>query len=398
MTSRRKFLKQSMLGAAGSLLVPHFLKAFEMPGALTPSEKILVVVQLSGGNDFLNTVVPYRNDLYYQNRPTLAIAAGQVLKVSDALGFHPALAPLQALYDKGYLTILNNVGYPNPDRSHFRSMDIWQTASPDDYAQTGWIGRYLDARCAGCTLADHAIEVDDTLSLALKGANIKGMALRDPGKLYRAVHNPFFHAVAQDNTDVATDPALHYLYKTMAETVSSADFLYQKAGMPTMAGNYPQNAFGNRLKTVAQLIHARVPTRVYYLSLSGFDTHVNQREQHQRLLQVYSEGIAAFVNDLDREGRMGDVLVMTFSEFGRRVAENASGGTDHGTANNLFIITKALKQKGFFNSTPDLLKLDNGDLIHQLDFRSVYATVLDRWLEVVPEKILSGAHSALDFI
>ena len=403
MTSRRNFLKQSLLGATGSLLVPTFLKAFENPNAFMEThDKILVVVQLSGGNDGLNTIVPYRNDLYYQHRPSLAIAAGKVLKVSDELGFHPALAPLQGLYDRGYLGVFNNVGYPNPDRSHFRSMDIWQTASPERYLQTGWIGRYLDANCPGCSVADQAdqaIELDDTLSLALKGDTIKGLAMKDPRKLYNAVHHSFIHEVAQNNTAAGVnDPSLHYLYKTLAETVSSADFLYQKAGAPSSGPDYPQSDFSKKLKTVAQLIHARVPTRVYYVSMAGFDTHVNQQAQHQRLLQLYSEGITAFVEDLEKSDRMKDVLIMTFSEFGRRVAQNASGGTDHGTANNLFVLTKHLKQKGFLNNTPDLLKLDNGDLIHQLDFRSVYATILDRWLEVEPKKILSDAYPTLDFI
>jgi len=400
MTSRRNFLKQSLLGATGSLLVPTFLKAFEKPNAFAETnDKILVVVQLSGGNDGLNTIVPYRNDLYYQHRPSLAIGAEKVLKVSDELGFHPALGPLRRLYDQGYLGVLNNVGYPNPDRSHFRSMDIWQTASPGRYVQTGWIGRYLDANCPGCSVADQAIEVDDTLSLALKGDNIKGLAMKDPRKLHKAVHNSFFHDVALNNTaEGMNEPSLHYLYKTLAETVSSADFLYQKAGSPTAGSDYPQSDFGRKLKTVAQLILARVPTRVYYVSMAGFDTHVNQQAQHQRLLQLYSEGITAFVDDLDRGDRMKDVLIMTFSEFGRRVAQNASGGTDHGTANNLFVVTKHLKQKGFLNDTPDLLKLDNGDLIHQLDFRSVYATILDKWLEVAPKKILPGAYPTLDFI
>jgi uncharacterized protein (DUF1501 family) len=400
-TSRRKFIKQTILGTTGTLLVPGFLKALEnRPVAeLRPSEKVLVVVQLSGGNDGLNTIIPYQNDLYYQLRPQLAIRPENVIKVSEDLGFHPALSKLRKLYDEGHLAILNNVGYPNPDRSHFRSMDIWHSASDaDKYLTSGWIGRYLDSGCTPCQSAHHAIEVDDTLSMALKGNSIKGMAVKKPEKLYQVTHNNFFNTVTNQNKpDSVSDPTLHYLYKTMAETVSSAEFLYARSQTKPSRVEYPQNEFSKRLKTIAELIHASINTRVYYVTLSGFDTHVNQENQHQRLLKIYSEGISAFVEDLG-DHRMKDVVILTFSEFGRRVAQNASGGTDHGTANNVFVISGALRKKGFLNSTPDLSKLDQGDLIHQLDFRSIYATLLNKWLEVPSEKILNRAFPVLDFI
>lgn len=400
-TSRRRFIKQTLLGTSGTLLVPNFLKALEQqPVALLPnSEKILVVVQLSGGNDGLNTVIPYRNDLYYQFRPQLAIRPDKVLKASDELGFHSALSKFRELYDQGDVAILNNVGYPNPDRSHFRSMDIWQSASDaDTYLSSGWIGRYLDSTCSSCHSAHQAIEVDDTLSMALRGNSIKGMAMKNPEKIYRATHNNFFNAVtSQNELERVSDPTLHYLYKTMAETVSSAEFLYAKSQVKQSRIEYPQNEFSKRLKTIAELIHANINTRVYYLSLTGFDTHVNQENQHQRLLHTYAEGIRAFVKDIG-DTRMKDVVIMTFSEFGRRVAQNASGGTDHGTANNVFMISKGLKKKGFLNGTPDLSRLDQGDLIHQLDFRSIYATLLNKLLEVPSEKILNGPFPVLDFI
>lgn len=400
-TSRRKFIKQTILGTSGTLLVPNFLKALEADTSalVTSSEKIVVVIQLSGGNDGLNTIIPYRNDLYYQARPRLAIRPDKVLKTSGELGFHSALASLRELFDEGSMAILNNVGYPNPDRSHFRSMDIWHSASDaNTYTDTGWIGRYLDSSCSSCHAAHDAIEVDDTLSLALKGNSIKGMALKNQKKLYQATHNNFFDAISHAReSDVRADATLHYLYKTMAETVSSAEFIYAKSQVKQSTIEYPQNEFCRRLKTVAELIHANMNTRVYYLSLSGFDTHTNQEIQHQRLLSMYADGIRAFVKDIG-DTRMKDVVIMTFSEFGRRVAENASGGTDHGTANNVFIISKALKKKGFLNSTPDLSRLDQGDLIHQLDFRSIYATLLNKWLEVPSEKILNGPFPVLDFI
>jgi uncharacterized protein (DUF1501 family) len=402
METRRRFLKQSILATAGTMLVPNFLKALENPKAIarSSSDKILVVIQLSGGNDGLNTVVPYRNDLYYQFRPELAIPKEKVLKLSDDMGFHPALEKLKAVYDQGYLAVLNNVGYPNPDRSHFRSMDIWHTASnANEYLNTGWIGRYLDASCRDCNIAHQAIEIDDTLTLALKGESIKGMAVLHPKKVFDAVNHPFMKAIQHANqlNDVS-DPALHYLYKTMAETTSSADYIYQKSKIYKSAVAYASNEFSNRLKTIAQLIQSDTGTRVYYVSLSGFDTHVRQAQQHEKLLATYAEGVSTFINDLESANKMDDVLVMTFSEFGRRVSQNASGGTDHGTANNLFIISKSLQKKGIINDTPNLSQLDAGDLIHQVDFRSIYATILHQWLEAPHEKILNGSFKLLDFI
>ena len=400
MTTRRSFIKQSALATAGTMLLPNFLKAFEIgPQVTGESGKILVVIQLSGGNDGLNTIVPYQNDLYYQFRPQLAIAKTNVMKASDSLGFHPALSKLNDLYDRGYLTVINNVGYPNPDRSHFRSMDIWHTASDaTEYLTTGWVGRYLDSSCENCQVAHQAIEIDDTLSLALKGESIKGLGMKNPKKLYQILHNEFFQRVSKNVPQASSDPTLHYLYKTLAETTSSADYIYDKSKVYQSSVSYPNNEFAGQLKTVAELINSGVETRVYYVSLSGFDTHVRQQAVHERLLGIYADSVHAFISDLEKNDRFRDVLVMTFSEFGRRVAQNASNGTDHGTANNLFIMGKNLKKKGFMNETPDLSKLDDGDLIHQIDFRSVYATVLNKWLSANDAQVLNNKFELLDFI
>jgi uncharacterized protein (DUF1501 family) len=396
-TNRRAFLKQSALTTAGTLLIPNFLKAVERPAFFPASEKILVVVQLSGGNDGLNTVVPFQSDIYYRSRPRLAVARESVLKATDELGFHPALAKLHDLYNKGYLAVINNVGYPNPDRSHFRSMEIWHTASADEYKSTGWIGRYLDSTCQHDHVAHSAIEMDDALSLALKGQAVKGLAVKNPERLYKAMHNDFFQNVAQ-GVNPTPEPSLDYLYKTLAETVSSADYIYSKSKIQKSTITYPEHEFGSRLKTIAQLIISGLDTKVYYVSLSGFDTHVHQQGAHPRLLQLYADSIHAFVSDLEKSNRMQDVMVMTFSEFGRRVTENASGGTDHGTANNLFLIGSNLKQKGFLNGVPDLAQLDQGDLIHQIDFRGVYCTLLRKWMNCDDRNILGGDFASLDFI
>lgn len=368
------------------MLIPHFLKAYELQtlGQMpTSNGKILVIVQLSGGNDGLNTVVPYRNDVYYRERPTIAIRTEKVLTLNDEIGLHPAMLPLKALYDDGLVTVINNVGYPNPDRSHFRSMDIWQTASDSDqYVNTGWVGRYLDAACAGKAQQPfRTIEVDDTLSLAMKGDKLNGLAILDPKKLYNQTRSGLVTGLSKAHTTDSHEPeSVAYLYKTLAETVSSAEYVFDKTKVARTAATYPNHELGNRLKTVSQLIQAGVETSVYYVSISGFDTHINQPGQQERLLGQYAEAVGAFMADLKTAGRQNDVLLMTFSEFGRRVKQNASNGTDHGTANNVFLIGGGLPAKRVLNEAPNLTKLTDGDLTYSVDFRQIYATLLHDYL------------------
>ena len=384
-SSRRDFLRTSAL-ASSLLLVPRFLHALDRgpglaPLADAPGGRRLIVVQLSGGNDGLNTVIPFRNDLYYKARPTLGIQESSgILPLEKDLGLHPALTGLKRLYDQGQLAVLNSVGYPNPDRSHFRSMDIWQTGSgADNVLSTGWLGRYLDSNCPDCQHPYNALEVDDTLSLALKGATRKGLALRNPGKFHQLTQNRLLAQVSK-----ATAPVHHaqvdYLYKTLAETASAADYLYDKSKIYKSTGTYPNSDFGKNLKTTAELINSGVGARVYYLALSGFDTHVRQQEQQQRLLADLGDGLAALADDLHKSNQWTNTLVLVFSEFGRRVGQNASNGTDHGTANNVLLLGGALRRRGVLNDGPDLANLDQGDLRHQVDFRSIYASILKDWL------------------
>lgn len=401
--NRRKFVQSGTLASA-ALMLPKFLKAFERK-QLTQDHKILVVVQLSGGNDGLNTVIPYRNDLYYKLRPELGIKRPDALEMTDELGLHPALKGLKSLYDDGSLGVLNSVGYPNPDRSHFRSMDIWQTASgSDQLLTTGWIGRYLDAQCDGCGHTTQAIEVDDTLSLTLKGANKSGLAVSDAGRLYASAHDSFFQAQIKSHGPTHDDHNVDYLFKTLRETMSSADYIYKKSKIYNSTAEYPNSEFGKGLRTIAELIVSGSDTRVYYLSLGSFDTHVNQHPQQQRLFTQLGDGLKTFATDLKKNNRFEDVTVMTFSEFGRRVAQNASQGTDHGTANCMFLVSGALQKQGVLNPAPDLSHLDQknpelGDLIYQVDFRDVYATLLKKWLGVDEHGILGDqAHKHLDFI
>ena len=385
---RRNFIKASAI-ASTSVMVPQFLKGVNSTNiAKTRQGKNLVVIQFSGGNDGLNTIIPYQNDLYYKNRPSLGIKANEVLKVSDSLGFNPAMESLRSLYDEGLMSIINSVGYPNPDRSHFRSMDIWHTASDsDEYLSTGWLGRYLDSNCSGCQSPHHALEVDDTLSLSLKGIEKSGFAMSNPNQLKKISDNKFLKSIVHHH-EHEHEENVDYLYKTLVDTQASANYLYQKSKVHKTKVKYSKSTFGKNLKQIAELMTADADIKIYYANLGGFDTHVGQKNKQARLLKTYSDAMSAFVKDLKNNGLLEDTLIMTFSEFGRRVQQNASGGTDHGTANNVFLMGGNLKKKGFYNSAPDLKKLDKGDLIYQMDFRKIYATILEDWLDASPTQIL----------
>jgi uncharacterized protein (DUF1501 family) len=394
---RRTFLQVGSLATA-SFMMPKFLKAFESNRVLVPSgNKVMVVIQLSGGNDGLNTVIPVRNDIYYKNRPRIAIAKDKALSLTDEVGLNPALTGFKDLFDDGSLGILNGVGYPNPDRSHFRSMDIWQSASKSDqYVSTGWLGRYLDAQCNGCDKPTHALEVDDVLSLALKGEVSKGLALKDPKKLYTASHEKYFKQITQEHQ--SGEETVDYLYKTMSETLSSADYIFQQSKLHPTSAAYPTSELGKNLKTISSLIQSDINTKVYYVSLGSFDTHTNQENQQKRLFTELNDAVSAFVKDMKGANRWDDVMLFTFSEFGRRVTQNASSGTDHGTANNMFFASGGLKEKGILNAMPDLSNLDDGDLKHTVDFKDVYATLLNKWLKADDAKILGKQYSHLSFI
>lgn len=394
---RRKFLKQSSL-ASSLFFVPSFVRAFENVATNMLGYKRLVIVQLSGGNDGLNTVIPFRNDVYYKNRPTLGIPKQSVINLDGDIGLHESLGPLKTLFDQGYLTIINNVGYPNPVRSHFRSMDIWQTATDaNKYSQTGWIGRFLDAY--GKHPYD-AIEIDDSLSLAMKGETMNGIATQNSQSLFNLTRDPYFKHLKNAQEDAhLNEHNLGYLYKTMIAAQSSAKYIFETSKTFESKKEYPNNPFAKQLKTTAQFINSNLETRVFYTALNGFDTHANQKNVQKRLLSTYAESMSAFVDDLKMNNSFKDTLILTFSEFGRRVKQNASTGTDHGTANNVFIIGENLKKQGLYNGGPNLSDLDdNGDLKFEIDFRRIYATILEKWLEVDNSKILNKTFDTLNFI
>ena len=393
---RKEFLQIGSLASA-SLMMPEFLKAFEKKAKVPAGNKVLVVLQFSGGNDGLNTVIPIRNDIYYQSRPKLGIEKDKCLQITDDAGLNPALTCFKDLFDEGNLGIMNNVGYPNPDRSHFRSMDIWQSASESNqYINTGWLGRYLDAQCSGCDKPTQALEIDDVLSLALKGEKIKGLALKDPRKLFNSSNERYFQEI--NATHEHEEETVDYLYKTLSETMSSANYIYEQSRRHPSSQIYPATELGKNLKTISSLILSDINTKVYYVSLGSFDTHVNQENQQKRLFTELNDAVIAFVKDLKSNNRFQDVVMMTFSEFGRRVAQNASGGTDHGTANSMFFIGGGLKEKGLLNPMPDLQDLNEGDLKFTVDFKSVYATLLHNWLQADDENILGNKFDILNFV
>jgi uncharacterized protein (DUF1501 family) len=393
---RRSFLQVGSLATA-TMMMPKFLKAFENKNAVPPGNKVVVVIQFNGGNDGLNTVIPITNDIYYKERNSIGIKKADALQLNTDVGLHPSLTALKGLYDDGNLAILNSVGYPNPDRSHFRSMDIWQSASAsNEYLSTGWLGRYLDAQCKSCTKPTYALELDDTLSLALKGNDTNGLAFKDPRRLYSTSNEKFYKDINDAHKEEHSP--VDYLYKTMSETLSSADYIFQQSKLHPSSQTYPASQLGKDLKTIASLILSDINTKVYYVSLGSFDTHAGQLNQQKRLFDEFNAAVKAFTEDMKSNKRFDDVLMMTFSEFGRRVAQNASNGTDHGTANNMFFMGGALKQKGLLNDMPNLADLAEGDLKYKVDFRNVYATVINKWLGVEDKLILGSSFEKMGFL
>lgn len=392
---RREFLKISSLATA-SLFIPNFLQSMTLDNALNPNQKILIVLQFTGGNDGLNTIIPTKNDIYFKERSNIAISDS--LALNDETGINPALSYFKELFDEGELSLMNNVGYPNPDKSHFRSMDIWHSASKsDEFLETGWLGRFLDEECYKCEHPTQALEVDDMLSLALKGQNNKAFAFKDPKKLYQTSQEKYFKSLYESDHH-HDDETVSYLYKTLGSTINNADYIFEKSKTKKTTQEYPNSKLGKDFKTVASLIKSDINTQVYYLSIGSFDTHVNQNERQQKLFGEINDAVKSFVADMKANGLFNDILLMTFSEFGRRVAQNASKGTDHGTANQIFFISGGLKKKGILNALPDLQNLKEGDLIYTEDFRKVYATVLKNWLNADSSKVLGWKNGVYDFV
>ncbi|MGH7995798.1 MAG: DUF1501 domain-containing protein [Opitutaceae bacterium] len=403
-TTRREFLRSSGRGI-GLLAFSRFAPSFLVRAAradVPPPEKdrsVLVLVQLAGGNDGLNTVIPFEDPQYYRLRPSLAIPKGKVLPLSGRQGLHPSCAALLALARDGKLAIVQNVGYPNPNHSHFRSTEIWETASSsDEFLSTGWLGRYLDNACAGVPAGDHDPE-------AVHINTLNGM----PETLFGEREHPTFglmaHGLGHRDSERTRellelvgergpDTERGFLEHTLMDSlVTEAKIQRMLAGYRPLT-EYPLNPFGASLRNVAGLIAAGLPTRVYFVTLTGFDTHVNQLGTHTRLLEVLSAGLAAFQRDLEAHRLDGQVVTMTFSEFGRRPFENDSKGTDHGTAAPLFVMGSRV-QAGLHGAAASLDIPRNQDVAYGTDFRSLYATMLESWLGYPSEPVLGAKFAPL---
>lgn len=387
---RRDFLKKTGVLTAGSLLIPSFLRANTLPGTLIDSSKRLVVIQLSGGNDGINTVVPYGLDEYYNNRVRIGLKQDSLLRIDNKFGFNPALKGIHKLFQEGMVSVINSIGYPNPSRSHFRSMDIWHTASnSDEYKTQGWLGQYLDSYCQN---AYEAIELNGNMSLALKGREKSGIAFTNPEVFYKAINAPFYEELKSLESQ---NSELDYLYKVFNDTRNSAKYIYDQHNLVSNTTDYGRGAFGQQLKEIATLIQSDIQTPIFYTSLKGFDTHVNQIGNHNRLLKLLDEGISAFVVDLEKHNLMEDTTILVFSEFGRRLKENASRGTDHGAANVSFVIDKNLSKRAHQFNTIDLSDLHRGDPKYKVDFRSVYQEILTHRLNVNAKTVLGNEYKKL---
>ncbi|MGC8742019.1 MAG: DUF1501 domain-containing protein [Candidatus Sumerlaeaceae bacterium] len=404
--TRREFLRSGVLVAV-STMMPRFLVDFATAAATgtagkTSDERVLVVIQLAGGNDALNTVIPYTDESYYMMRPRLGIPRAGLIPVNDAVGFHASLKDLHAMYDRGLVAVVEGVGYPNPNRSHFRSMEIWHTASDSNVVlATGWIGRYLDAACGDSCDPTAALAVGSERPQAFYGRRGLGVAVASPERFAwpqgpDGATRQRFQALNEPSQS-PQNHSLDFIRHVMADALISADKIHDVAKRYKGGITYPAWPFASNLRTIASMIAGGLPAKIYFTSLSGFDTHANQLNTHARLLKEFSESTAAFMADLERQHNADRVLIMTFSEFGRRVAENASGGTDHGTAESLFIIGKGIRP-GFAGKRPSLSNLDNGDLIFTTDFRSVYATVLEDWLGAASRAVLPREFPKLPLI
>ena len=377
--NRRKFLQLTATGTSGLLLLPNFLTAQNlMFGDEINPDNILVFIQLNGGNDGLNTFIPFDNPLYYENRPKIAISKDKIINAIKGMGFHPALKDFARISQEGNLSIIQNVGYPNPNRSHFRSQEIWQTASDSNqFLDNGWLGRFLDIQCKDEDLPSLNIDIID--NLALKSNSTNNITVKDFNKIVR--YNTQDNALKlSDNAQLDFVRKLQYASHEGMDLINKALQKSQKFNE-----NYAANPLSKNLEWIAKLIKGELSSKIYYTSLNGFDTHNNQIQTHQKQLTILNDAVFSFYNDLKNNNLLNRVTMVVFSEFGRRLKENGTG-TDHGTAGPMIIIGGKNKGK-IIGKNPDLSKLDNGDLIYENDFRSVYATLLKEKFNFNPQLI-----------
>ena len=396
-----------LLGAVSGLAVvanndtlfSRALAQSPLPGLPGGTDRVLVVINFQGGNDGLNTVVPFGMPEYYRYRPSIGVPQNDVLRIDDTFGLNPVLAPFKQMYDKGNVAIVHGVGYPDPDHSHFRSTEIWQTAQPKGYESTGWIGRYLDSASLPKNNLFNAVALSNVLPeiMISKTTDVPAIdALRGYGLRSDKTsgNKEAFHEFVRDTTVPFRSPFLAKVAEIEDHAQRGAEELPKLvAGYQTQA-TYPATPLGRSLALAAQIVGSKLGTRVLYVNHGSFDTHVTQKQTQERLLGDFANAIAAFYQDLAAHGNDKRVLTMTFSEFGRRVPENASRGTDHGEAAPVFLIGGGVKG-GLYGQHPDLNRLNAGNLAFTTDFRQVYATVLERWLGRPSAAIVGGTFPTL---
>lgn len=376
--NRRNFLSLTGTFTGGLLILPEFLHAFGSQTSLVIGEQCLVFIQLNGGNDGLNTYVPFDNPLYYQLRPKIALNKNEVVGANNGMAFHPALNHFAQMQQNGDLSVIQNVGYPEPNRSHFRSQEIWQTAtSSNQYLNEGWLGRYLDLQCK-----DHqptaGINLDSIDNLALKGVEPNAITVKDPNRFK-------MKSDRDESVKLSNNPQLDFVRKIANSVTEGAEDIQKALAKSTGEMSYPKSGLAKNLEWIARLIKGNLNSKVYYTSLGGFDTHDNQLDIHNRKLGELNDAIFSFYSDLKKAQLLQNVTIVVFSEFGRRVKDNGNG-TDHGTAAPMFIIGGNTKGK-IIGNNPNLGDLDNGDLKYEIDFRSVYATLLQQKMNFNPTSI-----------
>ena len=423
--TRRMFLTQGITLVSAAATIPLFLQRSAAGMMLplgsqvssqsgVPEDRVLVVVQLGGGNDGLNTVVPYGSRDYYMARPSIGIPAPtqrgnqnqSALAIDDVqgIGLHPSMAPFKDLMDQGVASVVQGVGYPNPNRSHFTSMDIWHTADPKGGNGLGWIGKYFDNQCNGSPIPQGSISIGRNAPLAMLGEIQKPISFESPelfkwlgNDLHASMTEPYGQINRRGQLDgVQSDSQKAFLMRTALDAQVASDKIRAAVNQAPLV-NYPGSGLARQLQMVGSMIRAEMPTRVYYVSIGGFDTHAGQAGSHANLLAQVSNALKAFYEDIKAQGNNDRVLTVVFSEFGRRVRQNASGGTDHGTAAPMYLIGDMVKP-GLLGNHPSLTDLDGGDLKYNLDFRSIYAAVLEDWMGAKSKPILGDQFQKAEVI
>ena len=412
-TSRRKFLAAVSAAAAATssglipltARVPGFLLESAAYGAARPGERILVVVQLSGGNDGLNTVIPYTDEIYRKKRPSLAVGDGGVLKIGGGMGLHPSLSGFNTLLENRQLAILQGIGYPNPNRSHFESMDIWHSARTQaDQRKLGWLGRAFDGRAAEFATAGDPPAMhlgEEVQPLALTSRDVPSPSIRslDQFKLETGGNDQLRTAIqtAASAPRAGSNDLLKFVQTRTTSALEVSRRIEASGQNYKTTVAYPGTPLAEKLKRIAQLIDAGLGTRVYYVALDGFDTHSDQAAAHAGLLQQLGGAVAAFTEDLQAHGQLDRVATLVFSEFGRRVEENASRGTDHGAAAPVFVIGNQVRS-GLIGKHPSFTDLEDGDVKFHTDFRAVYAALLENWLGWPSAPILGDGFKPADIL